>query len=178
MSRGRPQIVAAAAPGADLPSAETGQPGARRALLAELGDALRLASGQGVLFSEVMAKRLGINPTDLECLGLLEQYGPLTAGRLAELTGLTTGAITGLVDRLERRGFARRERDPGDRRRVIVRLVPENLPRAVEGYELMARGMDAVYARYTDDELRLILDFLHGAFAVGQEATAKLQESS
>ncbi|MGH2557792.1 MAG: MarR family winged helix-turn-helix transcriptional regulator [Thermomicrobiales bacterium] len=158
-------------------ASKTVQAPARAALLVELGDVLRLASGQGVMFSEAMAKRIGINPTDLECLGLLEQYGPLTAGRLAELTGLTTGAITGLVDRLERRGYVERERDPGDRRRVIVRLLPDHLPRDLAAYDDMNRGMNEVCARYSDDELRLIIDFMRRAFAVVQEATAKLQES-
>src|SRR6516165_7163953 len=63
---------------------------------------------------------LGVNPTDLGALCLLLLHGPAPAGRLAELTGLTTGAITGVIDRLEKGGFARRELDPADRRKVIV----------------------------------------------------------
>src|SRR3954451_10840049 len=63
---------------------------------------------------------VGVNPTDLGSLCLLLLHGPAPAGRLAELTGLTTGAVTGVIDRLENGGFVRRELDPGDRRRVIV----------------------------------------------------------
>src|SRR5687767_15738873 len=76
--------------------------------------------GLSALLSATIAARAGITPTDLESLDLLRRLGPMTAGRLAELTGLTTGAITGMIDRLERRGYARREADPSDRRRVIV----------------------------------------------------------
>ena len=70
-----------------------------------------------------------MNPTDLESLDILARHGPMTAGRLAEMTGLTTGAITGLVDRLERRGYARREPHPTDRRSVIVQPLIENAER-------------------------------------------------
>src|SRR5215813_7664872 len=93
----------------------------RHDLVAALNRAMRDASGQGVLYSQAVAERLGINSTDLECLDSVVLRGPLTAGELADATGLTTGAITGVIDRLERAGFARRERDKDDRRRVLVR---------------------------------------------------------
>ena len=88
----------------------------RAATEAALDQALRATSAQSVLFSQAVADRVGISATDLETLDILVRSGPLTAGRLAELTGLTTGAITGLVDRLERRGYAHREPHPTDRR--------------------------------------------------------------
>src|SRR5919109_4685045 len=93
--------------------------GGRAALLAALEREMRRMSGQSVLFSHAVAERVGMHPTDLECLGFLADEGPLPAGRLAELTGLTTGAVTRMVDRLERAGYVRREADPRDRRRVI-----------------------------------------------------------
>src|SRR4030081_3058399 len=96
----------------------------RHELIAALNRALRDASGQGVLYSQTVAERLGINSTDLECLDCVVLRGPLTAGELAEATGLTTGAITGVIDRLERAGFARRESDGNDRRKVLVRALP------------------------------------------------------
>src|SRR5574342_463312 len=91
----------------------------RRELEAALNGALRDVSGQGVLYSQAVAERLRINSTDLECLDHISR-GPVTAGRLAELTGLTTGAITGVIDRLERIGLVRREHDPDDRRKPLV----------------------------------------------------------
>src|SRR5258706_15395621 len=84
---------------------------------------MRDVSGQGVLYSQAVAERLGMNSTDLECLDHISR-GPLTAGRLAELTGLTTGAITGVIDRLERAGLARGERGAHDRRKTRGRTRP------------------------------------------------------
>ena len=89
-----------------------------------LGNALSTAV---VLYHEAIADRLGLSATEWKCLGLLRKSGPITAGRLAELTGLTTGAITGIVDRLERAGRARRASDPHDRRRVIIEVIPDGL---------------------------------------------------
>ena len=94
---------------------------------ANLGDALHALIAGSVATHEAVADRLGINPTDLRCLGLAVSEPGLTPTRLAELAGLTTGAITGVVDRLERAGFVRREADPEDRRRLRVQLVPDRL---------------------------------------------------
>ena len=97
----------------------------RDALIRTLDREMRRISAQSVMFSQAVAERLDLNPTDLECLGIIGETGALTAGQLAELTGLTTGAITGVIDRLERAGYVRREQDASDRRRVIVQPVPE-----------------------------------------------------
>ena len=157
----------------------------RAAIVNALSDELGWGGALSVLFSQAVADRVGINPTDLESLDILRRSGPITAGRLAELTGLTTGAITGLVDRLERLGYARREPDPTDRRRVIVRALVENAERELgPPFAAMAQAMDDLFARYGDDELRVILDFTTRANAivfdqiarVRTEAAAKKQE--
>src|SRR5215218_212917 len=75
-------------------------------------------------FDEVAALKLGVNRTDLRCLNIVENQGPMTAGKLADLSGLTTAAVTAVLDRLERAGYARRVRDQKDRRQVIVELTP------------------------------------------------------
>jgi DNA-binding MarR family transcriptional regulator len=75
-------------------------------------------------FDELAAQKLGINRTDLRCMGIIENEGPLTAGRLARLSGLTTAAVTAVVDRLERAGYVRRVRGEQDRRQVILELTP------------------------------------------------------
>ena len=93
---------------------------ARAALMQELENAMRRASAQGAIFAKTVADRAGISSSDMDCLDFLNLEGRVTAGRLAELTGLTTGAITGVVDRLEKAGFVRRERDEGDRRKVFI----------------------------------------------------------
>lgn len=147
----------------------------RDELLAALGGAMRAASGQSVLVSEATAERLGMNQSDLECLDVLHVEGPITAGRLADLTGLTTGAVTGLVDRLEAAGYVRRERDPGDRRRVIVRPLPEAVASIEPLYAPMEREMAALCARYSDEELALLLGFFDRAGAVARAHVARLR---
>ena len=115
-----------------------------------------------LLASSVTATELhGLNSTDLAALCLLVIHGPTPAGRLARLTGLTTGAITGVIDRLENSGFVRREPDPADRRRVIVvadagRVERELFPRFSSLQPLATREF---YDRYTVAELALIGDF-------------------
>src|SRR5882762_8719381 len=90
----------------------------------ELVDAFRVSGNQDRAFDNLAAQRLGVNLTDLHCLNVIERRGSVTAGELAADAGLTSGAITGVVDRLERAGYARRERDPDDRRRVGVAVTP------------------------------------------------------
>src|SRR3954466_8816775 len=96
------------------------RPKARAALLQELEEAMRRSSAQGVLFGQTVANVAGISGSDLECLDFLNLEGRVTAGGLPEVTGLTTGAITGGVDRLEKPGFVRRDRDAADRRKVFI----------------------------------------------------------
>src|SRR6476646_4547748 len=97
---------------------------ARAALMEELEHAVRRSSAQGVIFGQIVATRAGISSSERECLDFLNLEGRVTAGRLAEVTGLTTGAITGVVDRLEKAGLVRRERDEADRRKVFIVIVP------------------------------------------------------
>src|SRR6266480_7440171 len=97
--------------------------------------AMRKYSALGVIFGQTVASRVGISSSDLECLDFLNLEGRVTAGRLAELTGLTTGAITGVVDRLEKARLVRRERDDNDRRKVFIAPVPENIAKVGKFYE-------------------------------------------
>src|ERR1700729_655376 len=136
-----------------------GQPG-RRGLEVAFEESLRRTSSFMHLMSQAAAERIGINPTDLNCLNILSLGGQLTAGQLAQATGLTTASITGVVDRLEEAGYVRRERDPRDRRRVVVRLVLETALRDVASVFLpMMRDWQEMAARYSDDELRLIVGY-------------------
>src|SRR5262249_58321839 len=98
---------------------------ARAALMQELEEAMRRSSAQGVLYGQVVANVAGIANSDLECMDILYLEGRVTAGRLAEVTGLTTGAITGVVDRLEKAGLVRRERDDFRRRQGFLPPPPE-----------------------------------------------------
>src|ERR1700687_1948169 len=117
------------------------RPKARAALMEELEHAVRRSSALGVLFGQTVASRVGISSSDLECLDFLNLEGRVTAGRLAEVTGLTTGAITGVIDRLEKAGLGRRQRDSQDRRKVFIVIVPENVAKIGRLYEPMRRAV-------------------------------------
>jgi len=117
-----------------------------------------------------------MHSTDLECLGFLVDEGRVTAGRLADLTGLTTGAATRMIDRLERAGYVRREYDASDRRRVMVSAVPERVAEVIPMFASLKRCLDDLSADYSDKELGLILDFLNRASQSVQEHTAALRQ--
>jgi DNA-binding MarR family transcriptional regulator len=138
---------------------------------------MRRASAQSVLLSQTVAARVGINSTDLECLDLLHLQGGATAGELAAATGLTTGAITGVIDRLEAAGYATRERDPSDRRKVLVRPLPAAARRIAPLYEPIQQAMAALVSRYSDDELALLVDFASRSHELLTEGVARLREA-
>ena len=150
----------------------------RAHLLAELDREHRLLGARSVMLSQAVASRFGLSPADLETLDLLDTQGPLTAGRLAELTGLTTGAITGVVDRLEREGLVRRERDAQDRRRVIVHLVPERARAIARLYEPLARAMAELHGRYTTEQLALVLDYTRRGNAIALEQIERVERGA
>ena len=148
---------------------------ARAALMEELEHAVRRSSAQGVIFGQTVASRVGISSSDLECLDFLNLEGRVTAGRLAEVTGLTTGAITGVVDRLEKAGLVRRERDDHDRRKVFIATVPENVAKVGRFYEHMQRAMLKEWDTYSDAELRLLLRFMTQGYKTMLTATEELK---
>jgi DNA-binding MarR family transcriptional regulator len=132
----------------------------RAELIAAFAAGVRRAGSLMQLMGQAAAERIGINATDLNCLNLLSFSGQMTAGQLARATGLTTPSITGVIDRLEEAGFVVRERDVADRRRVVVRLVTERAVRDVASVFLpMVRAFQQMAERYSDDELRLIVEF-------------------
>jgi len=147
----------------------------RGELMAALERALRNVSGQAVLHSEAMAERLGINSTDLECLDIIILQGPVAAGELARASGLTSGAITGVIDRLHRAGLAKREPDPQDRRKVLVRVPPAVLQRILPIGEPMGRAAQAILSSYDDQQLALILDFLVRSHESAVAVTTKMR---
>lgn len=129
-------------------------------LRSEIGMAVRQFIAAVVLHNQAVAQRLGLGGSDSQFVQLLSRHGPLTPGRLAELTGLTTGTVTGVIDRLEKAGFVRRERDAGDRRKVLVTLVAAAMGRIAEQYAEHGAHLNAVLARRGPDELQVIAEFL------------------
>jgi DNA-binding MarR family transcriptional regulator len=146
-------------PWPESPATGAGAPG-RAELEVAFATAMRRTGSLMQLMGQAAADRIGINSTDLNCLNILSFSGHMTAGELARATGLTTASITGVVDRLAEAGFVTRERDPHDRRRVVVTLSLDRAMRDVASVFLpVMRDWRKLAARYSDDELRLIVDF-------------------
>ena len=138
----------------------------------ELGQQLR-AEITGYLgaasdFDERLAKKMKLGRSDMRCLELIARDGPLTAGRLAEESGLTTGAVTFILDRLEAAGMVRRRRDTEDRRRVWVEIVPEAQERLAGLQQPIAEEMRQVAQHFKADELAMVRDFMRQAKEVFQ----------
>jgi DNA-binding MarR family transcriptional regulator len=135
----------------------------RAALIGSMFTELRRMVANAVLFNQRMADTLKINPTDLQFINLLDIGGPMTPGRLAGLTGLTTGGVTVVLDRLEKAGVIRRERNPKDRRSSLVSVLPKFLRSAEGAYAKMTEATDALLAQFSDRELAVIARFLQKA---------------
>jgi DNA-binding MarR family transcriptional regulator len=112
-----------------------------------------------VLTNQHFADRLGVNSTDYQVLNLLDLRGSATPGQLAQLTGLTTGGVTVVLDRLEKGGFIRRERNPGDRRSLVVRPVIAMRRRIYPLYKSIIAGMQRIVSVYDDRQLATIVEF-------------------
>jgi DNA-binding MarR family transcriptional regulator len=132
----------------------------RTELVAAIEAQMRLQSSLGVVLHQAVAERFGLNPTDLKCIDIARREPDLTAGRIAEVTGMSTSAVTTLLDRLERRGFVERRRDPADRRRVYVHLTGEHDRQLAETFAPLGAMTSALLDEYSEDQLRLILGFL------------------
>jgi DNA-binding MarR family transcriptional regulator len=136
--------------------------GTRKAeLIRTLSLEIRRMSAQSVLVSSAVAERVGLSSSDLECLDFIvtAASGALTPGELAAAVGLTSGAITGVVDRLESAGYVRREADASDRRKVRLVAVESRVRQAGIYYERLGQRMEALWAQMTESQLRSVLDF-------------------
>lgn len=132
----------------------------RDEILHELARVGREHSDATVLFHSSVASLLGLHPTDYKVLGILERSGPLSAGELAQRSGLATASVTNLIDRLVDKGFVRRAADPTDGRRVLVEAVADRLTKGRSVFASAQRSLARLYERYSDRELAVIADFL------------------
>jgi len=154
-------------------SSESG--GVRRRELAEaISREIRRGQVRTDAYDEAVCGAVGINRTDHRCIDILDAEGPMTAGRLAERAGLTTGAMTTVLDRLERSGYARRVRDAEDRRRIRVELSDEARRALWPYYEPLARLAAELFERYSESELELVLDFLQTGAALFERELGEL----
>jgi len=133
-------------------------------------------STQTVFLHQAIAQSVGLNATDTKCVDLILRApeGTVTAGWLAETTGLTTGAITHVLDRLEQRQVVERVRDPRDRRKVFVRVRLESLQPLLPKYEAIGRAYMQVLEKFTTEELELICTYLERTSVVSQSELAKM----
>jgi DNA-binding MarR family transcriptional regulator len=146
-------------------------------LIGELISEFRTAGNQDSAFDNLAAERLGLNRTDLHAINTIENSGGLTAGELAAATGLTTGAVTGVIDRLERAGYARRVPDPADRRRVKVEVTPKFYARADKIWGPMAADWASrLGRRFSAEELKRVTEFLRTTSELSREHLERLRE--
>jgi len=137
---------------------------------------LRRVNLQGSFFGQTVAIRFGLSESDIETLEALMDMGASTAGRLSELTGLTSGAVTRVVDRLEQAGYVQRIPDPADRRRVIVEVVPEKVAAIQSTLGRIGQASAEEIGRYTDAQLALINDFLARMEQITRDEATTLRE--
>ena len=141
----------------------------KQELIAQLIAAYRANTSQEGAFDALAAAKLRISPSDLRCLDLVEASGGMTAGELASASGLTTGAVTAVIDRLEQAGYLRRVRDEADRRKVNVEVTPRHYEEAGKVWApLMEDWQRTLAARFTAKELRTITEFLRSATELGE----------
>jgi DNA-binding MarR family transcriptional regulator len=126
-------------------------------LFARFGELGRESSTLTVMFHTRIAEQMGLSGTDHKCLDLaMRADEPITAGRLAELSGLSTGAVTGVIDRLERRGFVRRVRDPYDRRKVLIEVPQQDPEQVAHLFSGVVDTMRKVMEQFTLEELEVV----------------------
>lgn len=157
------------------------EPSARRAAaLARQGEAMQEFMARAVLFQDAVARSAGVNSTDLQAVGLLLSSGPATPGELAARTGLTAGgAVTAMIDRLERAGYVRRTRDENDRRRVIVTADPEPILASVGPvYGRVAARWNAYLETLSDEQIEFAAELLGRAAELNREETDRLRGES
>jgi DNA-binding MarR family transcriptional regulator len=146
-------------------------------LLDSLEEQSRELSTRTVIFHHLVGERLGLNPTDHKCLDVIIRSRTLmTASQLAEETGLSTGAITGVVDRLEKAGYVRRKRDQNDRRLVFINpLLEKAMVKLSPIFDPIKQASRRLYSEYSDDQLTIILDFLLNCNKMTQEITTNMK---
>ncbi len=146
----------------------------RRRSTTAIKEALRELSIQLSLLNHHVGAHLDLNHVDLDCLDLINRHGPLSPSALARRAGLHPATTTGILDRLERGGWVARDRDPSDRRAVVVRARRDRNAELLRLYAGMNTAMDQLCAGYSDDQLELLADFLRRTANAGQSATGEL----
>jgi DNA-binding MarR family transcriptional regulator len=148
----------------------------REAIIDEGGKVFRAYQTSNDNFDQAIADRLGMNRTDMRCVDLIDQAGGMTAGELARAAGLTTGAVTAVIDRLERVGMARRVADPADRRRVRIEVTPKLWELTGPLMSPFIGESQAILDDYSTEELERFSEFLRRVIAVQAKHTERIRE--
>jgi DNA-binding MarR family transcriptional regulator len=149
----------------------------REGIIQAINQKFREISTETIMFHQAIADVLGLHITDHKVLDFIYRYGPMPAGRLSELTSLTTGAVTGIIDRLEKAGYVRRVNDPKDRRRTIIELTRnKKLQRKLEDiFTPLSMRMHKVLSSYSDNELAFLFNVLTKSLEQSHEELMKLR---
>jgi DNA-binding MarR family transcriptional regulator len=131
---------------------------------------------QMVLFRNVVAERLGVNVTDMECLGLLYNKGLASPSELARYTGLSSGATTAMLDRLEKSGLIERRPNPDDRRGTLIVLVQAGVERVAPWFAPVRKAQDELVSSYSEKELEILSDFFERFTKIWEEKRKELQQ--
>lgn len=151
----------------------------KQELIDELVAEFRESANRDAAFDNLAAERLGVSRTDLHCLNIIENAGGLTAGELGAAAGFTSGAVTGVIDRLERAGYAGRTPDPADRRRVKVEVTPEFRRRAASIWgPVKAEWDERLASSFTAEELELVMAFLRETNEIATRHANRLDRAS
>jgi DNA-binding MarR family transcriptional regulator len=147
----------------------------REEIIQAINDKFTEMSTETILFHQAVADAVGLHITDHQCMHFIHRYGAMPAGKLAELTGLTTGAVTGIIDRLEKAGYAKRTNDPKDRRRTLVESIRnKKLERKLEMIFIpLHEKMHKLLSSYSDSELAFLLEALTKSIELTREESKK-----
>jgi len=150
----------------------------RRRLTNSVKDSVRGMRSELALLNRRISARLDLRDGDLDCLELVARLGPVGPSALARAAGVHPATMTGVLDRLEKGGWLARDRDPNDRRSVVLRIRPERVGEVFGLYSGMNAALDEICAGYKDEELQVIADFLDRTGAAGQKSARDLDERS
>ncbi len=142
----------------------------------KLMGATRKLTRSALMHQHVIAQHSGLHVTDAECIDFLLEMGPSTAGALAKATGLTTGAMTNVIDRLEKAGFVKRSADPNDRRKVIVSYLPEKHINTKKLYAALAKNVQQLFEGYSAEQLNFLTTYTTALTEIYQEQVLHIND--
>ncbi|AMM91394.1 MarR family transcriptional regulator [Peribacillus simplex] len=148
--------------------------GVNAALLESLTHSLQRYGMRSVLFQQNMAQKIGVSHTDLKSAEILNETGPITAGELSKITGLSTGSVTALINRLEKSGYVKRERDHMDGRRVMIAPISERQEQIKSHYQSLSMATKDLCSAYNEQELIFINQFVEDITKIMDKENDKL----